>query len=958
MPDPTRDEPRQHNEIARTVTPLLPWMVPPEHSVTNAEFLRELFRGLPADQCAWITSFGVDPGKASRRDWFGMGIHPARSAVVADYGAETANTYCTFSSFTGEQTEYGYSFRGRRNSLFGAQYAIMLDDLGDGLGAKLSMDHLGKLEPSWVLETSPGNYQGGYFLIEPLGDRGQASGLINEMIKVGLAAESDPGMAGVCRYGRTPVGWNAKKAYVNGSGPPSCRLVHWRPDLRYSPWQICQAFGMDWQAIVDKAGAVAAGVGSGTAGGARASMCSGNARGWIDLVGDAVGRLDAPNDKGADGVWFDITCPWVHEHTSGEDTGTALGLCDAGGAVGLSCHHGHCIDRTFRGDVVPWLLEHPDPAVRRRAIQLDALEAFGDAWLAVPPPPGTFVGRAQDGAALPSTSAGPGRSFDVLRSELSRFTKESPPSDVDTFFAKVGREEFRGHLSPGERDVLFADAKDVLGRNLNTLRTLVKEAREQENIRQRTEANEEALRAEISAAGRTYVPLPVMFKYDWKNVNSLGVPLPTSGNVECVLHKAGGRVRLNEMSLVKEYSGAGLDGWSLNWVDRYLKNACVANGLEKGLQEMPGMTNALAEEDSYHPFTEWLDTLTWDGNNHFPALANTVKVPKGKEAHRDLILRKWLSSVIAAARHLYAGRMGKQPRGVLVFSGGQYAGKTTWLGRLFEGLFARSSRCFLEGAAFAGDRDSRMQLLRVLVAELGELDTTFSQSTLGSLKAFLSAGSDSMRKPYAAEVTDTDRRTVFCATVNDEAFLRDPTGNSRFWTIHVQGIDLDEQRSVAMAQVWAQIDHAVRVETERAEREGAWERPWIMSKEEIAQVERANDAHRVVSDIEERILDGFDWNDEAWVGTDDETPEEKIRRRVLSHPMRGSDIADYIGIRTATNDTSQKKIRAILIRLTGQPDTLNRRRKDEGGLTGVRGRYWGMPPKVHAGDASIGPPDV
>lgn len=48
--------------------------------------------------------------------------------------------------------------------------------------------------------------------------------------------------------------------------------------------------------------------------------------------------------RAADGVGWDVICPWIDEHTGREDTGTAYWPASGG----FKCHHGHCETRNWR----------------------------------------------------------------------------------------------------------------------------------------------------------------------------------------------------------------------------------------------------------------------------------------------------------------------------------------------------------------------------------------------------------------------------------------------------------------------------------------------------------------------------------------------------------------------------------------------------------------------------------
>ncbi len=109
----------------------------------------------------------------------------------------------------------------------------MLDDLG----TKVPLDRLGGFELSWLIETSPGNHQGGIIFDEPVTEGTVAARLLNALIDADLcdAGSTQP----LSRWARLPVAINGKPNYADEAGALfQCRLVEWRPDKRYSPQDI------------------------------------------------------------------------------------------------------------------------------------------------------------------------------------------------------------------------------------------------------------------------------------------------------------------------------------------------------------------------------------------------------------------------------------------------------------------------------------------------------------------------------------------------------------------------------------------------------------------------------------------------------------------------------------------------------------------------------------------------
>jgi hypothetical protein len=166
------------------------------------------------------------------------------------------------------------------------------------------------------------------------------------MVAAGLAVDSkDPGMKGVTRYARLPVGVNAKAKYVEQLGHAfRVRCAIFDPLKRYSITEIAEAWHLDMTPEPPKRARVVAITQAQalSAGDQFAALLR-----TLELMGMYRGRNSAN--------WHEIGCPWSHLHTSHTDTGTAIS--DPSGennfAGGFKCHHGHCENRSMR-DVWAW----------------------------------------------------------------------------------------------------------------------------------------------------------------------------------------------------------------------------------------------------------------------------------------------------------------------------------------------------------------------------------------------------------------------------------------------------------------------------------------------------------------------------------------------------------------------------------------------------------------------------
>lgn len=236
-----------------------------------------------------------------------------------------------------------------------------------------------------------------------------------------------------------------------------------------------------------------------------------------------------------------------------------------------------------------------------------------------------------------------------------------------------------------------------------------------------------------------------------------------------------------------------------------LQSRMAAVGMPNSASAVTGIITAIAAEREYNPVLDWIDSKPWDGRSRVADLAATIVCPDGSiDADlKLLILRKWLVQAAAGI----ASETPLQLRGVLVFSGAQYKGKSRWLKTLVPAEYA--SEWVITGRQIdPHNKDSINAAVSHWLCELAELDGTFRKSDIAALKGWIANDEDVYRKPYAAKDSKLQRRTTLFASVNGDDILQDATGNTRFWVLPVASCDTAHQ--VDMQQVWAEVLQAWR----------------------------------------------------------------------------------------------------------------------------------------------------
>lgn len=203
-------------------------------------------------------------------------------------------------------------------------------------------------------------------------------------------------------------------------------------------------------------------------------------------------------------------------------------------------------------------------------------------------------------------------------------------------------------------------------------------------------------------------------------------------------------------------------------------------GLRHYLEKVYGITGEkriydaitlVAHRHIVNEVKDYLLSLTWDGK---PRLDTLFIDYLGAEdnVYTRAVARKSLTA--AVARVMMPGvKYDYMP----ILVGPQGIGKSTLLRTLGKRWFSDSLQVF-EG------REASEMLQGVWINEIGEL-AGFSKAEVSAIKQFLSRSEDIYREPYGRRTCVYPRRCVFFGTTNDSEFLRDQTGNRRFWPVDV-----------------------------------------------------------------------------------------------------------------------------------------------------------------------------
>ncbi|RVT95229.1 DNA primase [Rhodovarius crocodyli] len=266
-----------------------------------------------------------------------------------------------------------------------------------------------------------------------------------------------------------------------------------------------------------------------------------------------------------------------------------------------------------------------------------------------------------------------------------------------------------------------------------------------------------------------------------------------------------------------------------------------------------------AERNRFHPVRQYLDGLSWDGK---PRLGHWLRWSFGAE---DTPYTREVGAKILIAAVRRIRQPGCKFDTMLILEGLQGAGKSQTVRALFGDAWFTDA---LPPNLLS--KDGSQSLLGVWGVEFAEIEHLIRTDT-ESLKAFLSRPTERFRPPYGRSFITRGRECVFIGTTNQTDYLRDTTGNRRFWPVACQFASPQWVREVR-DQLWAEAAH----------REAAGEIIWL--EEEARELAIEQQAERLAGDV---------WEDRVRKWLDEQ------RGLRIAHVTVGAVLSDGLGIDAA-----------------------------------------------------------
>lgn len=217
-------------------------------------------------------------------------------------------------------------------------------------------------------------------------------------------------------------------------------------------------------------------------------------------------------------------------------------------------------------------------------------------------------------------------------------------------------------------------------------------------------------------------------------------------------------------------------------------------GFEPSTDNIASGIGLVARRNSKHPVQEYIKTLRWDGVKRLDGWLKEYMNAEGPDEYLTSVGRKLLTACIARAMN-----PGCKWDYVVIFEGKQGIGKST--------------ACSILGGAWFTDtlgditnKDVVEAMRGRWIVEIGEL-AVMRKYEVENLKHFITVRTDVVRKAYARKSEEYPRQCVFIGTTNRQDYLKDETGNRRFWPVKVNQVKFAELLR-DRDQLWAEACEA------------------------------------------------------------------------------------------------------------------------------------------------------
>jgi len=280
------------------------------------------------------------------------------------------------------------------------------------------------------------------------------------------------------------------------------------------------------------------------------------------------------------------------------------------------------------------------------------------------------------------------------------------------------------------------------------------------------------------------------------------------------------------------------------WNDSDLANAKVYFERVYGIWSPTKFKDALlavvSAERLYHPIKEYFSTLSWDGVERI----DTLLIDYFGATDSQYVRAVCRKTLVAAVARIF--KPGIKFDSILVLSGPQGLGKSTFFSVLGRQWFSDSL-----SISDMRDKTAAEKLQGYWILEISEM-AGIKKTDVETVKSFVTRQDDKFRQAYGVNVESHPRTCIIVGSTNSESgFLRDVTGNRRFWPVHVPGTGKFHPWEITeVDQIWAEAIEYYKQGEELFLKGEAAEEAYRMQQNAM----ESDDREGIVQDYLDRLL--------------------------------------------------------------------------------------------------------
>ena len=245
----------------------------------------------------------------------------------------------------------------------------------------------------------------------------------------------------------------------------------------------------------------------------------------------------------------------------------------------------------------------------------------------------------------------------------------------------------------------------------------------------------------------------------------------------------------------------------VSWLNRRLIDRDDAN-IRHYLEKAYGISNTAKTKDAmqvwaqrtlFHPIKDYLSALTWDGEER----VETLFIDYQGAADNRYVRAVTRKTLCAAVARIF--QPGIKFDTILTLVGNQGMKKSTIVAKLGQQWFSDS---FSFHSLSKNETKALEQIQGVWIVEVPEM-SGMAKAEVEAVKHFVSKTEDRFRVAYGHRTESFPRQCVFIGSTNKFDFLKDPTGNRRFWPVLIQEQEptkdvFEDLTQAEIDQIWAE----------------------------------------------------------------------------------------------------------------------------------------------------------